>query len=358
MKTQKLFIGLFMAALTFTSCSDDEGVDFQPVTPVTPDTPSGAYENGILLTNEGGFGNGNATVSYISDDYNTVNNGLYYFHNNEALGDTAQNIGIDGELAYIVVNASNKIEVVNRYTFESITTIDTGLVNPRYIAFSNGKGYVTNWGDVSDPNDDFIAVINLENNTVTQSIAVSNGPERILAHNNSVYISRGYLSNVGSNITIINSLDDTKSTLEIGLQPDTMILDTSNNIWIQCKGDQWGSPEIGGKLVKINTESNTVDTSFEFPTEGHPGHLGIDNDDLYYHMNGEVYKMNISDSSLPNSSVLSTIAYGFAVNNGKLFATDPLNYSDPGLLKIFDLSNNTEIETINVGVNPSGIHFN
>jgi hypothetical protein len=40
---------------------------------------------------------------------------------------------------------SNTIQVVNRYSFKSIATIDKDLKNPSYIVFANGKGYVTNW---------------------------------------------------------------------------------------------------------------------------------------------------------------------------------------------------------------------
>lgn len=358
MNTKKIILGLFVAALTFTSCSDDEGVNFQPTIP-TPETSLGAYENGILITNEGGFLQGNASVSHVSNDLANHNNSIFYFHNNETpLGDTAQSIAFNNELAYIVVNASNKIEVVNRYTFESVATINTGLINPRYMAIANGKGYVTNWGDVSDANDDFIAVINLSDNTVSSTISVTKGPERILALDNNVYVSRGFLSGVGSNITIINATDDTTTDLAIALQPDTMVLDASNNIWIQCKGDQWGSPEIGGKLVKVNTTTNTVVTTIDFPTNGHPGQLAIEDEELYYHMGGDVYTMSTTATTLPTTSIITTSGYGFAVNNGKLYATDPANYSDPGTLKVFNLSDNSEIQSITVGVNPSGIYFN
>jgi hypothetical protein len=39
----------------------------------------------------------------------------------------------------------------------------------------NGKGYVTNWGDAGNANDDYVAVINLATSSVTASIAVVEG---------------------------------------------------------------------------------------------------------------------------------------------------------------------------------------
>jgi hypothetical protein len=43
------------------------------------ETPLGAYDNGVLVLNQGGFGNGNASLSYVSNDFVTFQNNIFCF---------------------------------------------------------------------------------------------------------------------------------------------------------------------------------------------------------------------------------------------------------------------------------------
>ena len=62
--------------------------------------------------------------------------------NGRPLGDVPNSMIINGYLAYIVVNNSGKIEVINRNSLESVATIN-GLISPRNMAVVNdNKAYV------------------------------------------------------------------------------------------------------------------------------------------------------------------------------------------------------------------------
>ena len=172
MKFSKLVLVTLISSVFFASCSDNDNEN---------ETPLGSYDNGVLILNQGGFGNGNASVSYLSDDFTTQQNNIFSLVNPTiTLGDTAQDMGFYQNLAFVVLNASNKIEVMNRYTMAHVATIATGLNNPRYIAFANGKGFVTNWGDGGSTSDDYVAVFNLSTYAVITTIPVAEGPERII----------------------------------------------------------------------------------------------------------------------------------------------------------------------------------
>lgn len=348
MKTKHLMIGLFTSLLTFNSCTEDEGVDFTPTIP-------GAYENGFLITNQGNFLSGDATVSYVSDDFSTINNGIFEFHNNVALGDTAQSMAFYNELAYIVLNGSNKIEIVNKNTFLGEESITVGLENPRYITFSNGNGYVTNWGDGSDANDDFIAIIDLATNMITSTIPIAEGPEHIITSNGKIYVSHKGGYGVGNIISVIAS-DNSVTTINVGDAPDEMVLDASNNIWVVCGGETWPG-ETAGKIVKIDTTTDTVETAFDFATTEHPDELVIENGILYYGLGGAIYAMDESATALPTTSIITSSVFGLAINNGVLYATT-VNWSGPGELKAFNLVDNMEIYSATVGTNAGGIYFN
>jgi hypothetical protein len=325
----------------FTSCTDENENDFTPVVPL------GAYENGILISHEGNFGQGNASVSYVSNDLNTVENAIFNNVNSENLGDTAQSIAFNGDLAYIILNVSNKIEVVNRFTFQTVATIDTGLSNPRYMAFANGKGYVTNWGDFSDTTDDVLTVINLQTNTVESTIATSYLPERIVSNNNSLYVATGIFG-FGDKVDVINAISNTLTTsITVGTSPNSMQFNASGDLWVLSDTS----------LDKISTVNNTVLTTLAISSSAK--FLSYDNSNLVYYQNGEVYSFPESDTTLPTMpSITGQSFYGMTVIDGKVYGVDAKDFSINGSLEVLNLENGTLEKSIDLGVIPSQVYFN
>jgi len=337
--------------LSWSCTNDDDGVQ----------EPLGDYENGILVSNEGPFSNGSGTVTFISEDLSMVENGIYKKTNDEDLGNVVQSIGFSDEEAFIVANVSNKINVVNRYTFEKIASIDEGLNNPRYFIAVNGKGYVTNWGDTADDSDDFVAIINLQTYSVEGTISVVLGPEAILAKDNTVYVAHQGAWGQNNKVTVINTAtNDVVKLITVGDVPNSMQLDGSGNLWVLASGKpSYTNDETAGVLSKINTSTNVVDANFQFETTQHPGGLNLDGSDLYYNLGDKVYKQSPSASSLNLDVVLEGVSfYTMAVNDGRLYGTDAGDYASNGTLTVYDLNTKLAIETLNVGIIPGGIYFN
>ncbi|EDP70193.1 hypothetical protein FBALC1_11687 [Flavobacteriales bacterium ALC-1] len=353
MNTKKIALLFLSVALLFTSCSNDDDVN--------PPAPLGDYENGILISHEGNFGQGNASVSFASYDLATVENNIFSSVNSSPLGDTAQSIAFRGDLAYIVLNVSNSIEIVNRYTFESVATINTGLNNPRFIAFANGKGYVTNWGDGGVATDDYLAVIDATSNTlIAQTIAVAEGPEKIIANGNTLYVA--HKGGFGQNniVSVVNSNTDViTTTITVGDVPNSLQLDGAGSLWVLSGGKpSWTGDETAGQLSKINTSDNSVMT-IDFGATEHPNHLALDNGILYYYMSGSVYKMNSTATTLPTTAELTGLSfYGMTVNNSVLYGVDAVDFTSNGTLSAYDLSSNTLSNSTTVNIIPGGIYFN
>ena len=356
MKFSKLILTALLGSFFLFSCTDDDNGG----------NPLGDYDNGVLILNQGGFGNGNASVSYLSEDMNTFQNNIFSLVNPSIiLGDTAQDIGFYNDLAYIVLNASNKIEVVNRYTMVHIATISTGLSNPRYIAFANGKGYVTNWGNGTNANDDFIAVLNLSNNSVASTISVAEGPEKIIEEDNKLYVAHSGGFNYGNTISVINTSTNTvATTITVGDVPNS--LEEENGIlYVLCGGKSaWSGAESAGKLVKINLSTNTVSSSIDFAeTTDHPSNLVIENNRLYYTLDSDIFRMNLSATTLPTEALFSTTSqgvygvYSFAVENNKIYVGDALDYSSNGKVYVYSLTG-ALLSSKTVGVIPAGFYFN
>lgn len=355
MKINKLLLAAFAGSLFFVSCSSDDDS--------SSDEPKGNYDNGVLILNEGGFQQGNSTISFLSKD-DVLQNNIFSIVNNADLGDTGQDIGLNGEYAYIVVNNSHKIEVANRYTMEKLTTITSGLDNPRYIAFENNRGYVTNWGDPFNTQDDFVAVIDLSTNTVTATIPVAEGPERIIEENGKLYVAHKGGYGYGNTISVINAANNTlAATLTVGDVPDA-IEEENGKLYVMSEGKSvFSGDETGGRLTVINLSDNSVAATYNFAETSHPANMVIEDEKLYYTIDSDIYVMNLTDSTLPDAPLFSIGdqgvygIYAFEVEDDRIYIGDAVDYSSNGKVYIYSLTGTLQ-NTYTVGVTPTGFYFN
>lgn len=339
--------------LTFSCSSDDDTFYEEEVV-----APLGAYEDGILVSSEGGP----SSIAFISEDLSTSENTIYYNVNNEDLGVYLQSIGFNNDLAYIVTDSNNTITIVNRNTFEKVGAITTGLELPRYISFLNGKGYVSNWGDPNDATDDFIAVIDLATNTVESTVPVGEGPERILANDNKLFVSHkgGYGSN--NIISVVHANSTVVNTITVNDNPDEMIMNNAGQLVVLCGGKEaWSGTETLGSITKINVTNNTVISNHEFPMGVHPNLMDYGNGNLYFQTSdNKIYSMTDADTSLPTTSVLDLTTgytYGMAVKDNRLFVADA-SFTSQSEILVYDLSTATQTHSFDAGIGASKIYFN
>jgi YVTN family beta-propeller protein len=324
--------------------------------------PKGDFENGTLIANEGSFSGGTGTVNFISDDYIITEEKVYNKVNNENIGTILQSIGFNNEAAYLIANVGNKIVVANRFTMKKITEITGDLNNPRYIAFAKGNGYVTNWGDGSDAEDDFVAVIDLATNMISSKILITEGPEQIISNGNFLYVSHKGGFGSGNTVSVINAATNTIVTsISVGDIPDELAIDINGNILVSCEGKaetSWNPTEVLGSLVTINTTTNEVRTTLNFAAGFHPNGMVLNESNIYLATSNSVFKMSETATSIPTSAIINTTVYGISVNENKIYITDAKNFQDNGSLKIFDASTNLELKDFTVGLVPSKVYFN
>lgn len=356
MNLKKLVFAALFSVVFFTSCNNDDETSIE--------TPLGAYDNGVLILNQGGFNKGNASISYLSEDLNNFQNNIFSLVNPTiTLGDTGQDVGFYNDFAYIVLNGSNKIEIVNRYTMAHVATISTGLSNPRNIVFNNGKGYVSNWGNGTSATDDYIAVINLTDNSLSAPIPVVEGPEQMVIYNNKLYVAQQGGYGYGSTVSVINLSTNVVSSINVGDVPNS--LEISGGILYVLSGGKpsWTKSETAGKLSKINLLNDTVSGTIDFALPAHPSNLEISNNDLFYTVDSEIFKTTVTASSLPTASLFSTTTqgvygvYSFEVQSGKIYVGDAGDYSSDGKVYVYS-STGSLVSSKTVGVIPAGFYFN
>jgi hypothetical protein len=315
--------------------------------------------------NEGAFGSGNGDISVINPNDNTIINDVFYNVNGYPLGDIAQSVFIRNNKAYIVVNVSQKIEVVSLPGFNRITTI-SGLGSPRYMISHNNKGYVSDWSGNN------IRIIDLSTNNVTGSYTTGNGPEQMEITNNRLFVvnSGGY--DIDSTVTVINLLTGQNDTvLNVGINPNSIKTDAEGKIWILCGGttgpDYIGgtSDDKGGSLWRINPANYSVEAVFAMNQFEHPFKMQLSGDGrrIYFlngidGYNGSVFSMNITDTTLPLIPVVSRNFYGLGIHpsTGRIYGGVSPSVTQSGYVLIFSREG-IQTDSLLAGIGPGNFGF-
>lgn len=131
MKKHILFLSTY-ALLLAVGCEKDP-------TPIS-NTTDGNY---AYVLNEGNWGANDSEISRLNIDNGTIEANWFSASNGRGLGDLAQDLVHYGTKLYATIHGSNTIEVVDPATGKSLRRIDMGDRGPRYIAYHEGKIYVT-----------------------------------------------------------------------------------------------------------------------------------------------------------------------------------------------------------------------
>ena len=344
---KQLFVRIIFLVL-FVSCTDDQ-IEVPPVED---------YSNGYFITNEGPFQNGTGTITFVGED-GGVRQEIYRTVNGEDLGNIVNAMHVYRNKAYIVVNNSSRIVVVDRNTFEKEAVIEgNGIKNPRHFIVSGGLGYVSNWGDPNDPTDDFVSVVDLDNNSILKTIAVGEGPERMVSTALGVFVALqgGYGQN-NKVVLIDTDVNEVDQVVLVGDVPNSLAVDDAGNVWVLCGGiPAWTGNETPGSLVRIRS-NDLARSSLGFEEGEHPGLLNIDGNRIFFNLDGKVYQMSPSSLELPVAPLEGPegFFYGMAVRNGELYGTDPADFASEGSVKVFNVNSGTLLSTIRAGIIPGSV---
>ncbi|WP_162051604.1 DUF5074 domain-containing protein [Pontibacter pamirensis] len=355
--SRSLFVAasLLTSTFAFTSCDNDS------------DAPSGAYaEDGVFVINEGGFNKSTASVSYYNSNTEQVQQQIFQNENNRLLGDVIQDMEIYNDRAFLVVNNSNKVEVVNAATFKSAGTIE-GLSQPRYfVALNNEKGYVTEWLPANPDwsyNNGRVSVINLEDYTVIQTIDVGVKPEQLLIAEGKLYVT----NSGGNTLTVINTANDVvEQNIPITFGPNSLVLGRDNALWVLSAGNKdWKLPEsefTAGALTKVNPSNSTITSTVSFPlTTASASKLVINGDrnKLYFSYNSGVHQFDIPTNTFNTTPLIDRSFYGLGVDpdNGYIYGGDSNSFDGDGTVHVYR-PDGTKVSEFQAGIGPNGFVFN
>lgn len=337
-------IALMLLIFVLSACRKDKPE--QPVeTPITIGNAHGAY-----ITNEGNFQWGNASVSYYDVGSGNVTEDLFQPANGVGLGDVCQSMCVQNGKAYLVVNNSGKVVVVDPSTFVVSATI-AGFSSPRYIRpVGNGKAYVTEMAGNK------IRVVDLNTNSITGNIPCAGSTQEMALAGNKVFVtneSKPYVYVIDSNTDAITD------SVQVSRGGSTAAMDVNGKLWVACTGGG------GTQAALYRIDPQTVEVEASIPVPGQvtsPWRLQINGGgDTLYLLNGGVFRMAITDAAFPGSAFIPADGrnlYGLGVdpNGGTIFLSDAVDYVQHGVIYQYR-PDGTLLNTFLAGIIPGSFCF-
>ncbi|MBI5217471.1 MAG: DUF5074 domain-containing protein [Bacteroidia bacterium] len=352
-----LFFAFFSGILFFFNSCKKYPIGPQPVNPGQTDTSK--KNEGVFIVCEGNYGARNGSLSYYDFKTKIVSENIFFNVNARLLGDVPQSMVIKDSIGYIIVNHSDKIEVIHTNTIKSKGTI-SNLNSPRYMIFiNNSKAYISSLTSTS------LQIINPATLQITGQINAGYTTEKMLKYNDLVFAVNW--SN-GSRVIVINSLSDQViQTIPVVKEPNSIVLDKNNNIWVLCSGGSIQNNhyihDTYAALQKINPVGYHVEQTLTFSDiQAMPTKLCINKTgDTLYYLNNSIYRINIDDQTLPSQPVVlakSRIFYGLAVHSetSYIYASNAVDYAQPGWIYRFR-PDGSAIDSFKVDINPGEFCF-
>lgn len=344
-------IGSFKKILPFiiilkASCSQIEETG-------TPENTGFLKSKGFFVVNEGNFLSANGSLSFYSKDSSKIYNEVFLKINDRPLGDVPNSMVISRGKAYIIVNNSGKIEITDCTTMKSIATVK-GLISPRYILIINKtKAYISSLYSTR------LAIMDLQHNIITGYVELRRTSEAMVLYGNKAYVS---CWSGGDEIMVINTDDDrVVDSIKTGHEPESMAIDKYGRLWVLCSGSYTGKyyPE----LISINLSEKEIEKRLVFDSKlMYPSCLRINNrGDTLYYIERSIWHMPVSADKLPaipfvKASGRLFYKIGIDPSDGKLYATNAVDYQQKGYLMIFR-NNGTATDSLKTGIIPGYICF-
>ncbi len=346
---RSLLLG-WCAAVTvfFLGCVRDPG-------PVEAEKPL-ASAKGVYILNEGNFGRGNSTLSYYDLQTGTLYDDVFFSVNGKMLGDVGNALFLRDGRCYIVVNNSNKIEVL-----DPVTNVNTGTIvigagrSPRQMAFlDDSTALVTNLYDGS------VLVVHLRQLVTGSRIPVGPNPDGIAIAGGKAFVANSGLG-TGRSISVIDiqTLAVTRA-MELGDNPVAVAVTGSGMVYVLCAGfDGSGSiPDDAtpAKIFVLDPVTVTVVDSVAIPGHAYTMAIG-ENGRAYVPSSDSVLVVDTRTNRISGTFARGVFyAVGIEEGSGDVYLSDAKNFTQPGDVLVFSSDGSMKVQ-FTAGVIPGSFAF-
>lgn len=358
MRILNVILFCFVLAL-LGGCREDQVVILSESVPVAQPMPEEEQARGLLgfyLLNEGNMGSNKCTLDYMDLRTGIYHRNIYGEANPEVpkeLGDVGNDLAIYGSRLYAVINCSNKVEVMDKWTARRIGQID--IPNCRYIKFDGAYAYVTSYAGpvvTNSPDYDqigYVAKVDTATLRVVARCEVGFQPDELEIVNGRMYVanSGGYMSpNYETTVSVIDMESFTEvKRIEVAVNLHRLRADRNGLLWVSSRGDYEYTPS---QLYIIDLADEEVCGSVDVGVSSMclaGDSLYILADDYSYLDNGwrgaaysivdVVEQQVVSDKFIKDGTERDIkMPYGISVNpvNGDIYVTNATSFVDPGRL--------------------------
>lgn len=351
-------LNIILLCLSLTllwGCREDQMVILSESVPVAPPEKMKGLV-GFYLLNEGNMGSNKCTLDFMDLQTGIYHRNIYGEANPEVpkeLGDVGNDIAIYGGRLYAVINCSNKVEVMDKWTARRIGQID--IPNCRYIKFDGGYAYVTSYAGpvvTNNPNYDQIGYVAKVDTATLQVMArceVGFQPDELEIVNGRMYVanSGGYMSpNYETTVSVIDMESFTEvKRIEVAVNLHRLRADSNGMLWVSSRGDYEYTPS---QLYIIDLVDEEVCGSVDVGVSSMclaGDSLYILADDYSYLDNGwrgaaysivdVVEQQVVCDNFIKDGTERDIkMPYGISINpvNGDIYVTNATSFVDPGRL--------------------------
>jgi len=328
-----LFINSFFIFTSLNGCGDEDIVTNDPVTTT----------KGVFVLYEGSFGQPQSyDYGFIDVTTDSVYSNVYQNSNGgSALNSFPNGLQLLGNDLYIsaqgTFNQPGSLYKINSTTNQSILTQPSIGKNPYNFVFANGNIYITNTAS------DYVKVVDMNFNTVVDSISVGFNPADILYSSGNIFVGKQTYTFENS-LAVINSTNQVNKLFFQG--PPVSIALNSGNVYVSTFGYK--------KLFVVDASTALVTDSISMPvTQAGIGYLAsgstntmyvLGTDTAFQYMQGvSIYKVDLVSKTIDpgfNVSVTGTdVIYGIdydAVENKIYIAIAKGNNN--GEVRVYDPS--------------------
>ena len=314
-----------------------------------------ASAKGVYIVNEGTWGRGNASLSYYDLERFQLYNDVFTSVNGRNLGDVANQMVIHGDRGFIVINNSDRVEVIDIQSNISVGTISTGSgTSPWQIVFADDT-----IGMVTALYDNSVLLLGIRSMSVIGRVPVGSNPEGIAVAAGRAFVANSGLGS-GSTVTVIDIASRKAiKTMSVGDNPAGVVPSPDGMIYVVCAGYyDFSNPsnDTPAKLKIIDPLSlSVVDSLF---LGDHASTFAVSRDGWgYVPTSSKVLAIDTRARRVVGTFVSGSY-YGVGVEDvsGDVYLTDPKNYVLPGEVAIF--AANGQFRTkFGTGVIPGSIAF-
>ena len=246
---------------------------------------------GMYVLNEGNMGSNKCTLDFLDLSGNTP---TVHYHRNiyaecnptvvKELGDVGNDIQIYGSKMWLVINCSDKVEVVNASTCERIGQVD--IPNCRNVVFDGPYAYVSSYVGPVDMDADvqlgMVYQVDTLSLRILNTVTVGYQPEEMAILDGKLYVanSGGYIAPIYDHTVSVVDLQTftEERKIDVGVNLHRCRTDRYGQLWVSSRGnygskkaclywlekDAQGQMTMGGTLAQAVSDLCIVGDSLYF----------------------------------------------------------------------------------------------